>query len=274
MKLRVGALITVLMVVGLILTACGPQTPAETDPVAADPEDAQPAPADETGLTVVIATDAAFPPMEFVDENRDIVGFDIDMMDAIAAEMGFEVEYKNTAWDGIFAGLESGDYNAILSSVTINEDRLEVYDFSDPYINAGQAVVVRADETEIGGHEDLAGKTVGAQIGTTGALAIEGMDDVTLKEYDTIDLALLDLTSGNVDAVVVDTPVAADFALASDQFEGQLKIVGEAFTDEFYGVVVRKGEMGDFLSLFNEGLGRIQADGTYDEIYARWISGE
>jgi polar amino acid transport system substrate-binding protein len=271
MKLKFGALITVLMVVGLILTACGPQTPAES-PSAAQPADAQPAPAD-TQIKVVIATDAAFPPMEFVDENKEIVGFDIDMMNAIAEEMGFVVEYKNTAWDGIFAGLESGDYDAILSAVTITDDRLEVYDFSDPYINAGQAVVVRADETEINGHEDLAGKTVGAQIGTTGALAVEEMDGVTLKEYDTIDLALLDLVSGNVDAVVVDTPVAADYALASDQFEGRLVIVGEAFTDEFYGVVVRQGDMAEFLSLFNEGLSRIQANGIYDDIYARWITG-
>lgn len=221
--------------------------------------------------TVVIATDAAFPPMEFVDENKEIVGFDIDLMNAIAEVQDLKVEFKNTAWDGIFAGLESGDYDAILSAVTITEDRQVTYDFSEPYVNAGQAVVVRADEEAIAGEADLPGKTVGAQIGTTGAFAVQEVADVTLKEYDTIDLALQDLVNGNLDAVVVDTPVAADFALVSDQFRGKLKIVGEPMTEEYYGLVVRKGEMQEFVQSFNEGLQQIRENGTYDEIYQKWI---
>lgn len=259
------ALLTAVLLLGLLVAACAPQ-PAAT-----------PAPESEAvpeALKVVVATDAAFPPMEFIDEDKQLVGFDIDMMNAIAETMGFEVEYRNTAWDGIFAGLESGDYDAILSAVTITEDRQQTYDFSDPYINAGQAVVVRMDEEGIAGHEDLPGMVVGAQIGTTGAFAVQDIEGAELKEYDNIDLALLDLVNGNVDAVVVDTPVAADFALASEQFEGRLKIVGEPFTDEHYGVVVRKGAQSEFLDAFNEGLRRIRADGTYDAIYARWITGD
>ncbi|MHB0858988.1 MAG: ABC transporter substrate-binding protein [Anaerolineae bacterium] len=271
MKPKFGVLFTVLMVLTLVLGACQTTQPV----VAPEPTVASQEPVDEAPSLgkIVIATDAAFPPMEFVDENKEIVGFDIDLMNAVAAAMGFEVEYKNTAWDGIFAGLESGAYDAILSAVTITEERKAKYDFSDPYINAGQAVVVRADETAISGDQDLSGKTVGAQIGTTGALAIQEIADATLKEYDNIDLALLDLLNGNVDAVVVDTPVAADFALTSEQFKGKLKIVGEPFTDEFYGVVVRKGEMADFLAAFNEGLKSVQSDGTYDQIYGKWIAG-
>ena len=219
-----------------------------------------------------IATDAAFPPMEFVDENKEIVGFDIDMMNAIAEAQGLDIEYKNTAWDGIFAGLDTGDYDAILSAVTIRPDRQELYDFSDPYVNAGQAVVVRAEDTEIQGGDDLVNRVVGAQIGTTGAFAVQDIEGTTLKEYDSIDLALLDLVNGNVEAVVVDTPVAADFALASEQFAGLLKIVGEPLTEEFYGVLVRKGENQEFLQAFNEGLKEIQENGVYDQIYAKWMT--
>ncbi|MBC7235949.1 MAG: transporter substrate-binding domain-containing protein [Chloroflexi bacterium] len=274
MKPKLWALLAVLTALGLMLSSCAtptatpvPQpTQAVQQPTAAPQQPA-------AGKKIVIATDAAFPPMEFVDENKQIVGFDIDLMNAIAKVMGLEVEFKNTAWDGIFAGLESGDYDAILSSVTITDERKEKYDFSDPYINAGQVVVVRADEQAIKSHEDLPGKTVGAQIGTTGAFAVQKISGATLKEYDTIDLALLDLVGGNIDAVVVDTPVAADYALASDQFKGKLKIVGEPFTEEYYGLVVRKGQMADLLKAFNEGLKKIQADGTYDQIYAKWISG-
>ena len=275
MKPKVRMLIALFVVLSLLLGACGKKE--KTPTAAPGPTKAEakattaPAPAEKTKY--VIATDAAFPPMEFVDENKQIVGFDIDMMNAIAKLMGLDVEFKNTAWDGIFAGLESGDYDAILSSVTITDDRKEKYDFSDPYINAGQAVVVRADEMAIKSHEDLPGKTVGAQIGTTGAFAVQKISGATLKEYDTIDLALMDLVAGNLDAVVVDTPVAADYALASDQFKGKLKIVGKPFTEEYYGLVVRKGEMGDLLKAFNEGLKKIQADGTYDKIYAKWITG-
>ncbi|MBM3189648.1 MAG: transporter substrate-binding domain-containing protein, partial [Chloroflexi bacterium] len=277
MRPKVRLLFALVVVLSLLLGACGRRQPTPTPTP-------RPAPTPETKATVapapvglgkiVIATDAAFPPMEFVDANKQIVGFDIDMMNAIAERMGLEIEYKNTAWDGIFAGLESGDYDAILSSVTITDERKQTYDFSDPYINAGQAVVVVAGEMAIQGDKDLAGKTVGAQIGTTGAFAVQKIAEATLKEYDTIDLAFMDLLAGNVDAVVVDTPVAADYALASDQFRGKLKIVGEPFTDEYYGLVVRKGQMQDLLKAFNEGLKAIKADGTYDAIYAKWISGE
>jgi branched-chain amino acid transport system substrate-binding protein len=262
MKPKLGILFTLVMVAALVLVGC------KGTPTVAAPTQAPKAAA----VKVVIATDASFPPMEFVDANKQIVGFDIDMMNAIAKVMGFEVEYKNTAWDGIFAGLESGDYDAVLSAVTITDEKKAVYDFSDPYINAGQAVIVRADETTIKSHQDLPGKTAGAQIGTTGAYAVQNIQGATLKEYDTIDLALLDLVSGNLDAVVVDTPVAADYALASNQFKGKLKIVGEPFTDEWYGVVVRKGEQADFIAAFNEGLKKIKADGTFDQIFAKWIS--
>jgi len=212
--------------------------------------------------------------MEYVDADKNIVGFDIDMMNAIAEAMGFKVEYRNTAWDGIFAGLESGSYDAVLSSVTINDERQEVYDFSDPYINAGQAVVVLVDNTTIASDADLPGKTVGAQIGTTGALAVADIEGATLKEYDTVDLAFMDLINGNVEAVVCDTPVAADYALASEQYKGKVKIVGEPFTDEYYGLCVRKGESADLVQAFNEGLKKIKENGTYAQLYAKWITGE
>ncbi len=282
MKPRIWALVAILMALALVVSACAPAAapaaPTTQPPEASEPAETEQEPAEADvpaePLSIVVATDASFPPMEYVDENKEIVGFDIDLMVAIAERVGLEVEFKNTAWDGIFAGLESGAYDAILSSVTITPERQEVYDFSVPYINAGQAVVVLADETEIASDQDLPGKTAGAQIGTTGALVIQEMDDVTLREYDSIDLAFFDLLNGNLDAVVVDTPVAADFALASDQFAGKLKIVGEPFTDEYYGLLVRKGEMKDLLDLFGEGLEQIKADGTYDRIYAKWISGD
>ncbi|MEN6479173.1 MAG: ABC transporter substrate-binding protein [Anaerolineales bacterium] len=269
MKSRFGAILALVVAIAMVLSGCA--TPATATPKAAQGA-TEPTPQAEV-KTYVVATDAAFPPMEFVDENKNITGFDIDLLNAIADEMGFKVEYKNTAWDGIFAGLESGDYDAIISAVTIREDRQEKYDFTDPYINAGQAIVVTVDNTTITGKADLEGKVIGTQIGTTGTYTAQEIANATVKEYDTIDLAFMDLVGGLVDAVIVDTPVAADFALTSDEYAGKLKIVGEPITEEYYGALVKKGENADFIAAFNEGLAKIKASGKYDEIYAKWIGG-
>jgi len=219
--------------------------------------------------TIVVATDATWPPMEYVDENKEIVGYDIDLMKAVAEAAGLEIEFKNVAWDGIFAGLGAGEYDAIISSVTIRPDRAEKYDFSEPYINAGQIVVVGAD-SDITGPDALSGSTVGAQIGTTGAIEIENMDGVELKEYDEIGLAFEDLVAGRIDAVVCDTPVAADFALQREEYKAALKIVGESFTEEYYGILVQQGNS-ELLDKINEGLKAVQAEGLDKAIEADWL---
>jgi len=222
---------------------------------------------------IVVATDATWPPMEMVDEKtKEFVGFDIDLMKAIAKEGGFEVEFRNVAWDGIFAGLAAGEYDAVISSVTITEERQKEFDFSNPYINAGQIVIVLATNTDINGPEDLGGKTVAAQIGTTGAMAIQEIAGATLKGYDDIGFAFEDLLAGRVDAVVCDTPVAADYA--GVQYAGQIKLVGQPFTDEYYGIMVSKGNT-ELLTKINDGLKKVQDKGLDKELMANWnLSGE
>ena len=218
---------------------------------------------------IVVATDATWPPMEYVDENKEIVGFDIDLMNAIAKEAGLEVEYRNVAWDGIFAGLAAGEYDAVISSVTITDERKAQYDFSEPYINAGQIVVVQAG-SDITGPDALSGHTVGAQLSTTGAFAVQEMSGVTLKEYDEVGLAFEDLVAGRIDAVVCDTPVAADFALQREEYRAKLKIVGDSFTEEYYGILVQKGNS-DLLSKINEGLAAVQDKGTDKTLEEKWL---
>jgi len=219
---------------------------------------------------IVIATDATWPPMEMVDESKNIVGFDIDLMNAAAKAGGFEVEFKNTAWDGIFAGLEGGKYDAVMSSVTITDERKQTMDFSIPYINAGQILVVKTAVSGVETLADLAGKTVGAQIGTTGAFEIEKVNGVTLKSYDEIGLAFEDLVNGRIAAVVCDTPVAANFALQNQTYKGKLKIAGAAFTQEFYGVVVKKGNT-QVLDMINAGIDKVLNTKKYDELQKKWL---
>ena len=219
---------------------------------------------------IVVATDATWPPMEMVDENKEIVGFDIDLMKAAAEAGGFEVEFQNTAWDGIFAGLEAGEYDAVMSSVTITEERKATMDFSVPYINAGQILVVRKESSGVTTLKDLVGKSVGAQIGTTGSFEVEKIAGVQLRTYDEIGLAFEDLANGRVDAVVADTPVAADFALMNPNFKERLKIVGEPFTEEYYGVAVKKGNS-KVLETINAGLKKVLDTNTYKQIEDEWL---
>ncbi|HEB29729.1 MAG TPA: basic amino acid ABC transporter substrate-binding protein [Spirochaetes bacterium] len=222
------------------------------------------------GLHIVVATDATWPPMEYVDSDKDIVGFDIDLMKEIAKGGGFTFEFKNTAWDGIFAGLAGGKYDAIMSSVTITEERKQQMDFSQSYINAGQILVVQKSTSGVTVLADLKGKIVAAQIGTTGSFEIEKVSGVELKTYDEIGLAYEDLVNGRIDGVVADTPVAADFALQSESYKDKLKIVGEPFTEEFYGIAVQKGNK-EVLDAINKGLDKVLGTSTYAKIEKKWL---
>jgi polar amino acid transport system substrate-binding protein len=218
---------------------------------------------------VTVATDATWPPMEMVNQDKNIVGFDIDFLNAVAKEAGFTVKYQNTAWDGIFAGIAAGKYDAIISSVTITEERKKSMDFSMPYINAGQILIVPKASTAVV-VADLKGKNVGAQIGTTGAFAVKKVEGVTLRTYDEIGLAFEDMAAGRIVGVVCDTPVAADYALQRDEYKDKFKIVGEPFTEEYYGIVVKKGDK-ELLDLINKGIKAVQAKGIDKKIEAKWL---
>jgi len=220
--------------------------------------------------TITVATDATWPPMEMVNENKEIVGYDIDFLKAVAEEGGFNVEFKNVAWDGIFAGIATGKYDAIISSVTITDERKKKFDFSDPYINAGQILVVPKELENVATLADLKGKKVGAQIGTTATFEIKKVEGVELKGYDEIGLAFEDMAAGRISGVVCDTPVAADYALQRQEYRERFKIVGEPFTEEYYGIVVRKGNK-KVLDMINKGIAAVKAKGIDKQIEEKWL---
>ena len=219
---------------------------------------------------VVIATDATWPPMEMVDTNKKIVGFDIDFMNAVAKEAGFQVEYKNTAWDGIFGGLEAKKYDAIISSVTITEERQKKYDFSEPYVIVGQILVIPKTAKNVKVLADLKGKKVGAQIGTTGSFEIKKIEGVELKTYDEIGLAFEDMVAGRIHGVVCDEPTAAHFALQRAEYKEKFSIAGNPFTEESYGIVVRKGDK-ELLDLLNKGIRAAKAAKIDEQLKKKWL---
>ena len=219
--------------------------------------------------SITCATDATWPPMEMVDENKNIVGFDIDFLNAVAKEAGFKVEFKSTAWDGIFAGIAAGKYDAIMSSVTILEERKKTMSFSEPYINVGLVLVV-PKESDAVMIANLVGKSAGAQIGTTSAREIEKVEGVELKSYDEIGLAFEDMATGRIAGVVCDTAVAAHYALKQEEYKEKFKIAGDVLTEEYYGIVVRKDNR-KLLDLINRGIKAVQEKGIDKQMEEKWL---
>ncbi|HQI00410.1 MAG TPA: basic amino acid ABC transporter substrate-binding protein [Deltaproteobacteria bacterium] len=219
--------------------------------------------------TITVATDATWPPMEMVDANKNIVGFDIDYMNAIAKEAGFNVVFKNTAWDGIFAGLPAGKYDAVISSVTITDERKKELDFSDPYTSVGQ-ILVTPKNLKVKGLADMKGKKVGAQIGTTGAFEIKKVSGVELKTYDEVGLAFADMAAGRIEGVVCDNPTAINFALYNKDYKAKFKVVGKPFTQENYGIAVKKGNK-ELVDLFNKGIKAVKAKGLDKKFEQKWL---
>ena len=220
----------------------------------------------------VFATDSTWPPMEFINEERELVGFDIDLAKAIAKEENFKMRFISTGWDGIFAGLQNGEYDAIFSAVTITKKRKETMFFSDPYFNAGQLLAIRKqDMATINGLDDLSGKIVGVQIGTSGAFFVEeSYANVILKTYDDLGPAVEELAQGTIDGIVADIPLIVDYLLNNQKYKDRFITVGEPMTNEEYGVAMKKGNT-KLRDIINSGLKKIKSNGIYDKIYSKWI---
>lgn len=215
-----------------------------------------------------VGSDVAYPPFEYVDEaTGEFVGFDMDIIREVGRRLGLEVRIENVAWEGIIPGLLAGHYDAIISAMTITDERAQAVNFSDPYFATGQVILVRADDDRIQVPADLAGKRVAVQIGTTGHFAAENIDGALVDHYPLTPDALLALKLGRADAAVVDELVALEEARANP---GEVKVVGTPFTIEYYGIAMRKGG-DDLLRDINRALAQMKADGTYDEIYDRWF---
>lgn len=219
--------------------------------------------------TIVFAVDATWPPMEFMNSDKEIVGYSIDYMTAAAKAAGFTPVFKNVAWDGIFAGLATGKYDAVCSSVSITEKRQKSMDFSTPYFKVRQALIV-AKDSSVKSLADLKGQKVGGQIGTTGYFAIKAAEGVVAKSYDEVGLAMEDLKVGRIAAVVCDDPVAANYAM--EQYKETLKIASTIETGEveYYGIAVKKGTQ-EVLDLVNKGIESVSKTSYVQELQQKWI---
>lgn len=222
--------------------------------------------------TWVIATDTVFRPFEFTDENGDFVGIDVDIVDAIAQDQGFQYELKSLGWDSAIAACQSGQANGMIAGASITDGRKDSgWTFSDGYYTATQCMTVQQD-SDIAGFEDLSGKTVGVKTATQGAAYAEslkeeyGFDITYFEDSPTMYQAVL---GGQVAACFEDTPIMADSIKSSGL---ALQIVeGTENEGSPYGFAIFKEENQELLDMFNAGLANIKEDGTYDDILAKYL---
>jgi polar amino acid transport system substrate-binding protein len=219
----------------------------------------------------VVGTDAAYAPFESQNEKGEIVGFDVEMVQAIAKKAGIEVKFVNTPWEGIFNALGQGDRDMVVSAVTITDERKQTMDFSDPYFDAVQLIAVKQN-SKIAKFADLKKLKVGVQTGTTGDEAVSkllGKTNTNIKRFESTPLALKELEAGGVDAVVADNGVVIHYV--ANNPGGKFKTVTDKeFAPEQYGVAMKKGNT-ELQAKINKGLADIKADGTYAAIYTKYF---
>lgn len=222
--------------------------------------------------TYRVASDISYPPFEWVDEQGDYVGFDLDVMREIAEIEGYKIKIVDIAFNSIIPGIIAGKYDIGASGFTITDKREKVVDFSKPYWSSDQAILIPKDSGLNMITALLAGRTVGAQRGTTSAFwikenLIEKGVDVKLKLYETYPLAVLDLINGNVDAVIQDEPASRSLVVK----EKSIHIAGIIVTGEQFGFLVKEGDPEGILPKINEGVAKLKASGKWDELVAKYF---
>lgn len=254
--------LVLLLVLGLVLAsaACAKKE---------EPKAPQEAPKE---VIYKVGTEPTFPPFEMTDEKTgEIIGFDIDLIKAIAEDQGIKLEIINLGFDGLIPAVQTGNIDIVASGMSITAERQKEVDFSEAYIDAGLAIAVAEKDTAIKGKDDLKGKTVAVQIGTTGAKKAEELKEEglikSIKTFNTVDVVIMELMNGGVDAVINDKPVTEAYIAKQP---GKIKIVGEVLESDSYGFAVKKGNS-ELLNKINAGLKKIKESGKYAEIQKKYF---
>ena len=263
----------------LSLAACGGSASTETVSSEAASSEAvsteEAASADAAAVTTVnagkltMSTNAAFPPYEMTTDNGDFEGIDIEVAGAIAKKLGLELQVDDMDFDAALLAAQNGKSDMVMAGVTVTDERLKVMDFSDTYAEGIQSIIVPED-SDIASADDLAGKIIGTQRGTTGYIyCTDDFGEDSVVAYDDGLTAVQALNNGQVDAVVIDNAPAKEFVAANPG----LKILDAAYAQEDYAIGVAKGNT-ELLNAINGALEELQADGTLQSIVDKYIKAE
>lgn len=224
--------------------------------------------------TIRFGTEATYPPFEYIDESGKIKGFDIDLANALCTKIGADCIFIYQAFNSLITSLNLGKFDAIISSIGITAERLKQVSFTTPYYEPSAAFVTARDPSDT--IADLIGKKVGVQQGTTMEKYMNEKygDKVSIKTYASIQEAFLDLTSGRVDFVMTDLPIAEAW-LKKDNHDKRYGVMGQPIVDSVYfgagyGIAVRKDDV-ELLNALNKALSEIKADGTYQALIKKYF---
>jgi glutamine transport system substrate-binding protein len=222
---------------------------------------------------VIVATEAAFAPFEYLDKGK-IVGFDVDFLDAVMKEAGMKYDLKNIGWDPLFAAVQGKEVDLAISGITIDDKRKQTYDFSIPYFESTHMILVKED-SPVTNALDLKGKVIGVQNGTTGQKAVEklfGTENENIKKFENTVVAIMELLNGGVEAVVTDNAVANEYV--KNNPDKKLKAIADPnnFESEFYGIMFPKGS--ELKPKIDEAIKKVIESGKYAEIYKKWFGQE
>lgn len=221
---------------------------------------------------LIVGSSATYRPFAYESPSKELLGYDVDIIKAVAQKAGLQIKLVNTPWTGIFAALNNGDVDLVISGVTINDKRKQSYDFTTPYFEARQLIAVNQDSSAKS-LKDLAGKKVGVVTGSTGDDAASrefGKTNPDIRRFESTPVVISELANGGLDAAIGDNGVIA----FRTQDHKHLKTVNDAsFPKEYFGIVVKQGNQA-LLSKLNDGLAGIKADGSYAKIYKKWFLAE
>lgn len=259
--LRLFSLGFFLLCLSTLLIACGSDSKESSESTDTGKS------ADNEEITkLVVGTDATYAPMESMDKDGNIVGIDIDIVKAIAEELGVEVEFKNIGWEPLFPAVDNEEVDFAVSSITITEKREKTFDFTDPYYVANQVILVPED-SDIESAADLKGKTSSAQINTTGHIVLQELLGKTSKNIvaaETMPLAISEMVNGNAEASVGDNSTVNEYLKNNPDVDVKV-IEDDSFEKEFYGLMVKKGNT-EMIDLLNKGIQGIKDNGKLKEI--------
>lgn len=263
-----------ILVLTLMFVGCQEQAPAE--PVASEGTTTEEAASEEATpekLVIKIGTDDAYPPFEYHDEaTNELIGFDVDFAYALAEEMGVEIEYVPTAWDGIFNGVNTGQYDMIISCVSITPERVEAFSMTKPYLANGIVIVSSTNSDPVDAIEGLAGKKVGVQLETTADIAakkfIADGYDMDLSQFDSVMEAFTAMKGGSIDYVLVDSSVGG-FYISTDP--DSYKITSGLLSNEPIGICINKDNT-ELTEKVNAAIKALQDNGKMTEISKKWFS--
>lgn len=251
MKKLIVFLMMAMMACSLLLTGCGGEEKKAAD----------------TPKILRAGTEPAFAPFEFPQEgSKELTGFDVELVQALGQKLGYKVEMVSMGFDALIPALQAGNIDVAIAGMTITDERKKVVDFTDSYYTSGLMIMVRKD-SNVKSIDDLKGKTIACQIGTTGENKSRSVEGATVKAFNTQDEAALELKNGGADAVIGDAPVIEYYMTkAGKDFA---KTVGEKMEAEPYGIALKKDNK--LTADLNKALAEMQKSGEYDKLYTKWF---